>query len=421
MSSSKKRKRSLKSDVSYLFTEDSIQFDNNEYVIKKKKNRSKSLMKKKDKQLLKKKNSVDENTLRKTRLDSFRKRTVSMARGGDLHDEVVLKARALDDIYSPSLRRKLIESRASDAEPELVLMKAGVFGSADTGRIVKATIQGFVKYVILDLTVNFEVIEEFLMCHCKLMKSNVFLTHLMKLFNRDFKFRDKAVKGQIFELLIYWMDNYPYHFQESLKENLMIFIEGMEDMVVPQLDTRWYLNEITRRLEMLPPEPATMRILTFQPSTSTLLDFEVSLITESITILFQESFSNLNVSNIFATGEELDILSKEANMISNWVSMECMMVKDDPDLSKAVISRFISICTDLRNINNLCGAFAVYCGLSIYEVDKIEGWSNIGDKNYKAWKRITRYCDPASQFKYIREHQERGEAPLIPHFGTFLI
>eukprot|EP01129_Flabellula_baltica_P011004 TRINITY_DN472_c0_g1_i1.p1 TRINITY_DN472_c0_g1~~TRINITY_DN472_c0_g1_i1.p1 ORF type:complete len:509 (+),score=89.37 TRINITY_DN472_c0_g1_i1:36-1529(+) len=398
-----------------------------EFRLVKKKRKS---IKKKRKQH--KKHSVDESDWRPFTTDSkldFTHNPDELLRKYSMDETLQTSARSsrrktseASDVIEGYWRRSNTMRDLVENDPGIFEVREGVFVDRVSGDIVSATLKDLVLHVVMDMS-GTQFLDALLMVHGKLFRSGLLLKKFAVIFDEDHGFYNMGIKANIMNIITYWIDHYPFQFDDILRENVIKHITEMETKPVRFLDISELRAEIEEKFQDAcePLESELSKLIDTSElgeEEEEILHFDSEMLAAHITLIQENSWSKLDLNRVFHNSTQLDILSRECDLISKWVSTQCLKYEDDEEKCSQVIVIFLKVAKDLKELQNFCGFFSVFCGLGLFEVEKLTAWSLIGDKYTKVWRNIQTFCNPIGGYKFIKHRQEISEPPLIPQMES---
>eukprot|EP01127_Copromyxa_protea_P009580 TRINITY_DN2275_c0_g1_i1.p1 TRINITY_DN2275_c0_g1~~TRINITY_DN2275_c0_g1_i1.p1 ORF type:complete len:761 (+),score=121.95 TRINITY_DN2275_c0_g1_i1:61-2343(+) len=105
--------------------------------------------------------------------------------------------------------------------------------------------------------------------------------------------------------------------------------------------------------------------------------------------------------------------SARFNQVTEWIGTT-ITTNSNLKERRSVVSFFISVAVKLLALRNFQGLMAVYLGLTQYSVTRMHAtWTGLSPSIQEKWNKLESICSPSSNFKNLRNLQNRCELPCV--------
>ncbi|EFA74800.1 RasGEF domain-containing protein [Heterostelium album PN500] len=158
----------------------------------------------------------------------------------------------------------------------------------------------------------------------------------------------------------------------------------------------------------------------------TVVDSDSAEVSIQIALLDEQTFSALHVSelllNRFAKPAEspcFQAMVASFNRWSSWVGSEVVGATSS-SARAALFERFIEIASNLLELNDFHGSYAITMGLQHYAIRRLTlSWEKVSRKSMSSYQSLQRLFATDANHKAYRERLHSAKSPLVPYIGIY--
>ncbi|EAY09061.1 RasGEF domain containing protein [Trichomonas vaginalis G3] len=252
----------------------------------------------------------------------------------------------------------------------------------------------------------------------------------------------EQTRKRVITFLIMWMSLAPFYFNETLLNAIQLFynmvsighLSEAEKIMITSLSNQMaIMNEtVVDDLTSLMLKTTDNKILGPKSTFPILQKTHPQQIALQIALQDSLIFGAISPRDVIAciggqltakNSPSISFLQEHFDTLSHFVAFSVIFERE-VKVRATVYSMWVSILFELRKVNDFCGMFSIYGGITHPSVERLkstieEAWKTMGPKTKREFETIKNICSFNNNFHGYRQAVLISHPPCVPFFGCF--